>query len=180
MRGNAQRAEGGAHRVGYQPTMSAPYVAEIERMVQQVRPRSLLAVGADAGTILEPFTRQLDCRYLALPAPEVAALTDQDRFDVALVSTGAEAASKAPLLHLLAALRDRYAHYLFVALELSPRMGLTQTNFLALGMRHVGDYPSVTATHALYAYNIADYKNTPDWLNSQHWAHPELFDKFRW
>ncbi|WP_404840873.1 DUF6231 family protein [Alkalilimnicola ehrlichii] len=27
---------------------------------------------------------------------------------------------------------------------------------------------------------MATYKTTPDWLNSRNWAHPELFDKFRW
>lgn len=160
--------------------MSPPYISEIERVVRQLQPRSLLAVGADAATILEPFSHQVDCRYLGLSAPDVAALTNHDRFDVALVSTRAEATSTAPLLHLLAALRDRYAQHLFVAVKISPRMSLTPTNFLALGMRHVGDYPAEAATHALYAYNIADYKSTPDWLNSQHWAHPELFDKFRW
>jgi len=160
--------------------MSAPYAAEIERALQAVRPRSLLAVGAAAADVLAPFSRQADCRYLTLPTPDADPLANQGRFDLALVSTGAEAGVKAPLLHLLAALRDRYAQYLYVALETPARAGLTHTDFLALGMRHVADYGGAATTHALYAFNIVDYKNTPDWLNDQHWAHPELFDKFRW
>ena len=157
-----------------------PYAAEVERALQQLRPRSLLAVGADAGAILAPFARETDCRYLALPMAGLDQLANQGRFDLALVSAGAEAASAASLRHLLAALRDRYAHQLFVAVAMDARAEPAHTDFIALGMRHVGDYRDDATTHALYAYNIADYKSTPDWLNSQHWAHPELFDKFRW
>ena len=160
--------------------MNAPYAVEIERALQAVRPRSLLAVGAAAGAVLAPLSRPTDCRYLALPAPDTKLLAAHTRFDLALVSTDAGAGIKAPLLHLLAALRDRYAQYLYVALETPARASLTHTDFLALGMRHVADYGDTATTHALYAFNIADYKSTPDWLNSQHWAHPELFDKFRW
>ena len=160
--------------------MSAPYAAEVERALQAVRPSSLLAVGAAAADVLAPFSRQGDCRYLALPAPDTKPLADQTCFDLALVSSGADAGVKLPLLHLLAALRDRYARHLYVALETPARASLTHTDFMALGMRHVANYGGDATTHALYAFNIIDYKNTPDWLNNQHWAHPELFDKFRW
>lgn len=158
--------------------MNAPYAAAIERALQAVRPRSLLAVGTAAADVLAPFSHRTDCRYLALPAADMGLLADQSRFDLALVSTSANV--KAPLLHLLAALRDRYAQYLYVALETPAQASLTHTELLALGMHHVADYGDTAITHALYAFNIADYKSTPDWLNSQHWAHPELFDKFRW
>ena len=28
-----------------------------------------------------------------------------------------------------------------------------------------------------YVYNISNYKKTPDWLNSENWANPELWEK---
>ncbi|ELA08705.1 hypothetical protein MOMA_09106 [Moraxella macacae 0408225] len=32
----------------------------------------------------------------------------------------------------------------------------------------------------LYQFNLFDYKQLPDWLNSKFWANPENWDKFRW
>ena len=29
-------------------------------------------------------------------------------------------------------------------------------------------------------FNIQDYKVSPDWLSARHWAHPELWDIYRW
>lgn len=31
-----------------------------------------------------------------------------------------------------------------------------------------------------WQFNLYDYKQRPDWLNSRYWANPENFDKFRW
>ncbi len=31
-----------------------------------------------------------------------------------------------------------------------------------------------------YTFNIANYKETPEWLSPRNWANPELWDKFRW
>ena len=31
--------------------------------------------------------------------------------------------------------------------------------------------------YIFYAYNISNYKMTPDWLNSENWANPELWEK---
>ena len=28
-----------------------------------------------------------------------------------------------------------------------------------------------------YVYNIGTYKKTPDWLNNENWANPELWEK---
>ncbi|MGD8939893.1 MAG: DUF6231 family protein [Gammaproteobacteria bacterium] len=32
----------------------------------------------------------------------------------------------------------------------------------------------------VYAFDIASYKTTPDWLNNKYWANPELWDKHWW
>tara|TARA_B100000530_G_C15906141_1_gene467418 strand:- start:239 stop:688 length:450 start_codon:yes stop_codon:yes gene_type:complete len=31
--------------------------------------------------------------------------------------------------------------------------------------------------YLVYVYNISNYKKTPDWLNSENWANPELWEK---
>jgi len=157
--------------------MSAPYAAEIERVLSARRPRSLLAVGEQARALLAGYTNATDCRYVTLADANLASLSGE-RFDLALVAP-AIGPSKSDMVQLVAALRDRYARHLLVAAVVDAS-DLTHAEYLALGMRHVGDYGSGAATHALYAFDIVDYKHTPDWLNSEHWAHPELFDKFRW
>ena len=32
----------------------------------------------------------------------------------------------------------------------------------------------------LFGYDVGTYKTTPDWLNADHWANPELWNKHRW
>jgi len=32
----------------------------------------------------------------------------------------------------------------------------------------------------LWQFNILEYKQVPDWLNSRYWANPENWDKYRW
>ncbi len=158
--------------------MTTPYAAEVERVLRVRQPRSLLAVGEQAHALLARYTSGTDCRYVALAEANVATLADE-RFDLALVAP-ATGPGKTAVVQLVAALRDRYARHLLVAARIDTRNGLTPAEYLALGMRHVGDYGSEALAHALYEFDIVDYKHTPDWLNSQHWAHPELFDKFRW
>lgn len=157
--------------------MTVPYAAEIERVLRARQPRSLLAVGEQAHALLARYTSGTDCRYVALADANVATL--DERFDLALVAP-ATGPSKTDVVQLVAALRDRYARHLLVAARVDTRVGLTHAEYLALGMRHVGDYGGGASAHALYEFDIVDYKHTPDWLNSEHWAHPELFDKFRW
>ncbi len=48
------------------------------------------------------------------------------------------------------------------------------------GFSRVSEWKRQDPQSELYRFDIADYKTTPDWLNSRYWAHPELFDKHRW
>lgn len=160
--------------------MTVPYAAEIERVLCTLRPRSLLAIGAPAQTLLADYAAANDCRYVALPSSDLATLSDTTRFDLAMVAPATDAAGKTRALQSIAALRDRYARHLLVVIDAGARGIFAPTDFFALGLRHVGDYGADATHHALYEYDIVDYKDTPDWLNSEHWAHPELFDKFRW
>lgn len=60
------------------------------------------------------------------------------------------------------------------------RRSSMDTEMRALGFR-VEDKPlSGLSEWRCYAFNIRDYKPTPDWLNPRAWANPELWDKYRW
>ncbi|MES1953505.1 DUF6231 family protein [Salinisphaera hydrothermalis] len=52
--------------------------------------------------------------------------------------------------------------------------------FLGLGFRRLRCNTPIESHYWLYRYAIHDYKITPDWLNSRHWANPEQWDKHRW
>ncbi|GIX22251.1 MAG: hypothetical protein KatS3mg121_1034 [Gammaproteobacteria bacterium] len=77
---------------------------------------------------------------------------------------------------LLARLRDLYcARVLAVA---GPGAALVDANeWRALGYARETRLAGETA---LYVFDVRHYKPVPDWFNPKNWAHPELWDKYRW
>ncbi len=57
---------------------------------------------------------------------------------------------------------------------------LDLTAALAMGFEKIYQWPWQESELALYLFQLYAYKSPPDWLNNRYWAHPELFDKFRW
>lgn len=51
------------------------------------------------------------------------------------------------------------------------RCVLTRLDFLALGYETLG--ADEVEPIALYLFDMATYKQVPDWLNARYWAHPE-------
>lgn len=76
---------------------------------------------------------------------------------------------------LVAQLRDVIAQrILWVVGANSP---WTRQELLALGFRQLDENEDGVK---LFGYDIDNYKQTPDWLNSKNWANPERWDKKRW
>lgn len=82
---------------------------------------------------------------------------------------------------VLAALRDRYGcRILHFERAMHGNNAWQLTDSLALGYRCI-DSGHLQQTHwALFEYNLLSYKATPDWLNADHWCHPERWDQSRW
>ena len=82
---------------------------------------------------------------------------------------------------VLAALRDRYGcRILHFERCMQGDNAWQLTDSLALGYRCI-DNGHLKQTHwALFEFNLLSYKATPDWLNSDHWCHPEQWDQSRW
>lgn len=89
-------------------------------------------------------------------------------------------------LHCIARLRDVDCRHLCIAASSACRLEME-----ALGLHCVGvdaakaDDACTTKCAGKYAamcfeFNIADYKRTPDWLNSRYWANPQRWNKERW
>jgi len=97
------------------------------------------------------------------------------RFAIAVVVETLESLPAADGRALLAALRDLGARHVVLLVDLA-RSPLADADLRALGFRRHAD----DGTHALYGFELYGYKDRPDWLNPSQWAHPELWDKFRW
>ena len=86
---------------------------------------------------------------------------------------------------IIARLRDLYSKFLLVAVPIGRDwQGLRShwdcVELRALGLRLIKRYTYQGKPLHLYQFDIIDYKTTPDWLNSRHWANPEMWDKARW
>jgi hypothetical protein len=152
--------------------------------------------GAAAPAWLEALLRQLaaeapaDAVLLAPPddplapvlrrrLPRTALIHFQEppatRHALAIAARVLESLAPADARALLAALRDRVAPHVLVLLDLD-RAPLDEAALRALAYRlHARD-----GAHALFGFDLHDYKDRPDWLGPQHWAHPQLWEKFRW
>lgn len=82
---------------------------------------------------------------------------------------------------VLAALRDLYGcRILHFECGMRGDNAWQLTDSLALGYRCIDSGHLQHSRWALFEYNLLSYKATPDWLNSDHWCHPEQWDQSRW
>lgn len=144
----------------------------LHRLAASAPTRALLV--APAG---HPLLAALRAR---LPGMQVAVAPDPlrlplERTALAVVAATLETLTPAAARELLAALRDRLAQHVVVWID-AERSPLTEAELRSLGFRiHARD-----GAQLLCGFDLHDYKDLPDWLNPGQWAHPELWDKFRW
>lgn len=75
------------------------------------------------------------------------------------------------ITHGLTHLRDLLARRVLVV-----AYGDQSTGLRALGFSQIEKIED----WELWQFNILEYKQVPDWLNSRYWANPENFGKYRW
>ncbi|RJS92067.1 DUF6231 family protein [Salinisphaera sp. Q1T1-3] len=106
----------------------------------------------------------------------------RDRHDLALVIDAPDTLGRQQTHELLARLRNTQAAAVVAAFARpetdNPSWG--RGDFLALGFRQAAAARALASPYWLYRYDIQDYKLTPDWLSSRHWANPERWGKERW
>lgn len=128
-------------------------------------PRSALATA---------LRRQLPRIRWMRRAPGDLRITDPRR-QLAVVLQSLEVLDRATASILLADLRDRLAAHSLIWVDLA-RSSLPEVELRALGFRLLAR----DADQALFGFDLYDYKDRPEWLSPQHWAHPERWDKHRW
>ena len=145
--------------------------ALLGRLADEAPARVLLVAAPD-----HPLRAALAARVpnAALDVAAADALPAQ-RYEVALVAATLEALAPAAARELLAALRDRLAAHVVLWLD-TARAPVDEEALRALGYRILAR----DGTQLLGGFDLYDYKDRPDWLNAKYWAHPELWEKYRW
>jgi hypothetical protein len=154
--------------------LSAPrWLTALLRQLAEEAPECLLLVAPAAHPLATTLGRTLPAARIDVAA-NFAQLPAQ-RYPTALVAEALEQLEPAAAREMLAALRDRLAAHVLVLID-GERAPLDEQELRALGYRILAR----DGTQLLCGFDLYDYKDRPDWLNAQSWAHPERWDQFRW
>ncbi len=156
-------------------------LASLQDILAATEPASALAIGTQAAAALNALrSTQPQITLHTLPHDTATAeLSSLGVHDLALVSDLARSTHARGGI-LLAQLRDLYARRVLVLLAPADAEIWSHQDMIGHGFSRVSEWKRQDPQSELYRFDIADYKTTPDWLNSRYWAHPELFDKHRW
>jgi hypothetical protein len=157
---------------------------EITSAISRLKPRSVLAVCPDHRELEIALGESGDVRVYPVGGCDLRAqIAAIGRCDVALVARTLEHIEKQEGCALLAALRDVYSETCLVLVSVGSTAGVesgeiwTHHDLSALGFQL---HARCGERETLYRFSLADYKATPDWLNSRNWANPRLWGKNRW
>jgi Family of unknown function (DUF6231) len=163
------------------------YREYLRRLTEGFRPASILALGPDGEEVFGAYcASHPECRLALLAREQVLdGLAAMGRFDLGFVSGVLEHLDREAAGTVLARLRDVHTQRFFALLPMGggwpqQRSRWEPGDLLGYGMRLVGRYVREDKPVHLYGFDLHDYKTTPDWLNSRYWAHPELWDRYRW
>lgn len=146
---------------------------DLRRTIEQLRPAQVLLFGDFEREALSRQASQCGSEVTSMTSSQGTALVSRQRFDLAIVMEFELRLGVGPTQALLAALRDVHARRLLVLASEASAI-----DFKTLGLELLAGYPETG--RQLYGFELKSYKSTPDWLNAQYWANPEMWDKKRW
>lgn len=149
-------------------------------LLDRYAPKRLLLIGASDFPALQAFKLAHPDTVVAqiAPGPLPAELAAQ-RFDLALALDCLEHLPKRDGLNLLGGIRNLNASRIAVLADLSA-CGWQDTDFFSLALQASERFQRNEQVLTLFTYDLLDYKQVPDWLNSRFWANPENFGKYWW
>lgn len=162
---------------------------DIETLINSAQPRRILVLGNIDPAFLNEYTAQKkilnqECEITHIKTNSVEEIWQlEQRFDVGLVLNLFEHIDQHKGNQVLARLRDVLTSQYCIALPLShqsPTSRWQLTDLFSFALSKVAEYDNGTPRLTLFKYNIADYKKTPDWLNANNWANPQLWGKYWW
>jgi len=159
--------------------MHSAYHLDLKTLMETTRPASLLLIDPNPdGLPADLLAACPNCQVTRLQGDILAQLQSLGHFDLGIVDNTLEQLYHKTAGRVLARLRDLHTHR-FIALVPVGRAWKNQrshwetTDMLGYGMTLMARYQRDDKPLHLYHYAIATYKSTPDWFNSNHWAHPE-------
>lgn len=160
--------------------MGKDYSGDIIAFVERLKPTTLLCVGPEGGLFADYVATARERRLRTVDAEALLAERPGERFDLAYVSATLERLPQRTGERLLARLRDLYSRQLLVLAAVDGTNGWTDNDLMGFGMVRMRRYPGEAGPLALYRFDLATYKATPDWFGPHHWANPERWDKDWW
>jgi hypothetical protein len=168
-----------------QSILTDAIIADIVAAAVRAAPTTALVAGASHRHLGSALGRALpDCRIRQRGVNNVDA-EPASGFDIAIAADLIEYLEKPAAVEAIGRLRDRGACRLLLLAPVGGRWPghrseWAATDFYALALRREARYTVAGGETHLYTFDMRTYKETPDWLNARHWAHPELFDKYWW
>ncbi|MEW7857770.1 DUF6231 family protein [Pseudomonas chlororaphis] len=149
-------------------------------LLDRYAPQQLLLIGASGFPALEAFRQAHPETAIAQTAsgPLPAELAAR-RFDLALAVDCLEHLPKRDGLNLLGGIRNLNASRIAVLADLNA-CGWQETDFFSLALQASERFQRDEQVLTLFTYDLLEYKQVPDWLNSRFWANPENFGKYWW
>jgi len=166
---------------------------DIETLVNVSQAQSILVLGNCQPGFLDNYIQQKallnqDCQLRHIKCDEIESLWQlKQRFDVAIVVDLFEHIEKNKGMQVLSRLRDVLSPQYCICLPLSNSVNSESwhlTDLFSFALSRVSSYRVELEDKAielgLFKYNINDYKKTPDWLNADNWANPQMWGKYWW
>jgi len=162
---------------------------DIETLINAAQPRRILVVGNVDAAFLNDYLEQKallnqECHVSTIHVDDLSELWSlNERFDVGLVLNLFEHIEPALGNQVLSRLRDVLTSQYCIALPLSHQHQNSSwqlTDLFSFALSKVNAYDASEPRLTLFKYNISDYKKTPDWLNADNWANPQLWGKYWW
>ena len=160
---------------------------ELRLLIHQFRPQQILSIGPAGQELFTPYLTECESCVLqeCRTAPSLQQLERYGRYDLVFVSHTLEHLPKSAAEQLVARLRDLHSDRLIIVLPIGDdwpehASHWQQTDMLGLGFSQIAEFQYHQHPVHIYAFDLASYKTTPEWLNSKYWANPEMFNKYWW
>lgn len=160
---------------------------DLSDLLDTHRPRSVLVINPEMPAAVTAYQRgHSESRITHLTLTELPnGLDGLGHYDLGIVGNILEYMDKIDAGRLIARLRDIQTSRFYAVIPMGDQWHEQKTTWepsdlIAYGMGMAGQYLDDGKPVHLYKFDINDYKKTPDWFNAEHWANPELWDKYRW
>ena len=158
---------------------------DLEALVTTAQPDTIALIGDYPEDFLDSYLSQRELigksvgleRVSTAEAPKL-----ESPSDLVIMVNVLEQFDKQGGTLILGRMRDVMSRQFCVCVPLAKagNGGWSLSELLALGLRRVSQYQINDAPYGLFKFSLNDYKSTPDWLNADNWANPELWGKYWW